>query len=110
MDLGELRPAAATLSEALTLARNAPEGEQVQIAGGLVSLGQLYARTNEGNRCESHVREALGLYRHVLRPDNLLIATAQGALGECLLAQHKLAEAEPLLRDSIEQLGNRFSG
>ena len=82
-------------------------GEQVHIAAALVSLGQLYARTNQGNRCESHVREAIGLYRKVFPQGNLLIVDAQGTLGECLLAQHKLTEAEPLLRDSIEQLGDR---
>jgi hypothetical protein len=55
------------------------------------------------------VREALELYRNILPQGNLLIVAAKGALGECLLAQHKLADAEPLLRDSIEQLGNRHS-
>lgn len=107
MDLGELRPAEASLSEALSLARKDPDAEQVHIASALVSLGQLYARTNEGSRCESHVREALDLYRNIFPHGNLLIVDANGALGECLLAQHRLADAEPLLRDSIEQLGDR---
>jgi len=109
MELGELRPAEARLSEALAIARNDPEVEQVHIAAALVSLGQLYARTNQGDRCESHAREALKLYRNVFSGTDLLIVTAQGTLGECLLAQRRLADAEPLLRNSIERLGNRYS-
>jgi serine/threonine protein kinase/tetratricopeptide (TPR) repeat protein len=108
MDLGELGPATVKLSQALAIARADVEGEQFHIAASLVSLGQLYARTNEGSRCESHVREALDLYRKMFPQGNLLIATAQGALGECLLAQHQLADAEPLLRDSIERLDDRY--
>jgi eukaryotic-like serine/threonine-protein kinase len=108
MDLGEMRAAADHLSQALTIARDDPEGEQVHIAAALVSLGQLYARTNDGSRCETHVRDALELYRKILPQGNLLIVVARGALGECMLAQRKLADAEPLLRDSIEQLGNRY--
>lgn len=106
MELGELRPAEVSLSEALTLARADPEAEQAHIAAALVSLGQLDARTNEGSRCESHVGEALDLYRTIFPEGNFLIVAAQGTLGECLLAQNKLADAEPLLRDSIEQLGD----
>jgi serine/threonine-protein kinase len=107
MERGELGPAEVSLSEALALARSDADAEQAHIAAALVSLGHLYARTNEGSRCESHVREALELYRNILPQGNLLIVAAQGTLGECLLAQHKLAQAEPLLRDSIEHLGDR---
>ena len=49
---------------------------------------------------EDHLRRALALRVKSLKPGHSAIAGTQGALGECLAAQRRYAEAEPLLTES----------
>jgi eukaryotic-like serine/threonine-protein kinase len=68
------------------------------LARDLNSLG----RTRAG---ESTAREALALYRKA--PADQAVATALLALGQALLAQRRLDEAAPLLREAVDVIADR---
>ena len=59
---------------------------------------------------EKHLRRALPLRVKALKPGHSAIAGTQGALGECLTAQGRYAEAEPLLKDSHRALEASLGG
>jgi len=105
MERGEFMPAAAHLDEALTNVRSA---EPTELAMALSAQGQLLARTEKSSQCETRVRQAIEICRQAFPHNRMRIFVARGALGECLLSQGKLSEAEILLRDSIQQLGTQY--
>ena len=53
---------------------------------------------------ETYLREALDIRTRFLPKGNLAIGKAEGALGECLTAEKRYADAEPLLLDSYHDL------
>lgn len=59
-----------------------------------------------GNRAdaESLLREAVRLRTENLPPEHFMTALSKGSLGEVLLDEGKYAEAEPLLRESLDSL------
>ena len=72
----------------------------VFFANPLMELGLIFDKTSRFREAEGYLREALELRIGFLPKGNQLIGTTEGALGECLTAQKRFAEAEPLLIDS----------
>jgi serine/threonine-protein kinase len=73
---------------------------------GEYTLGLVLARTGRLREAEASLRSALAKARaaHLAR----MVAVTEGNLGECLMAQRRYAEAEPLLVDSEAVLRARF--
>lgn len=67
-------------------------------------LGAIYTKMGESRRGEPYLREALTIRQKVMPKGYLLISLPQGALGECLRAPKRYAEAEPLLLESYNDL------
>jgi serine/threonine-protein kinase len=65
----------------------------------------LLMRTGKASEAEKEIRAAIANYRKVYPSGHRILAAAESALGESLLLQGKLTDAEPLLVDSIKQLG-----
>ena len=100
----ELR-AARTIAQASTV----PVGEQDYV-GGTVALALAMTRNGKAAEAEPMLRESLELARanHLLGnalPDNI-----SSALGECLLAQQRYAEAEPCLLAGYAGLQKNSAG
>lgn len=51
---------------------------------------------------------ALAILQKVLPPGDIQISMTEGALGECLMAQKRYHEAEPLLRSSYDGVKSKF--
>ena len=62
--------------------------------------------TREGRAAEGepYLREALAIRTKAVPLDSFLIPFTESALGECLTAQQRYAEAEPLLTDGYTGL------
>jgi eukaryotic-like serine/threonine-protein kinase len=73
-------------------------------------LGLTLSRLGKPSEGEPLLREALEMRKKVL-PENYMIPFTESALGECLLAQKRFAEAEPLLVNGFNgmkaKLGDR---
>jgi tetratricopeptide (TPR) repeat protein len=68
------------------------------------TLGLTLTREARAAEGEAYLREALAIRKKILPPGDFMIPYAASALGECLLAQKRYAEAEPLLVDSYNEL------
>jgi tetratricopeptide (TPR) repeat protein len=69
-----------------------------------ISLGEAFigtGRTTAGNRYLSNALSALAAQRS---PDDPARALVESRLGECLTAQKRYAEAEPLLQESLRAM------
>ena len=95
---GEYAKAEAEMSVAAVIARNSqtPEGEQDYV-GGRVLLALAITRQGRPVEAEPELRDCLRLAKTNRLVGNALPEAVSGALGECLLAQNRYAEAEPLL-------------
>lgn len=69
-------------------------------------LGLALTRTGRAKEAEPLLRQALDWHRGRAPRKVADIAVAEGALGECLSAQARYGEAEPLLLESYEALKN----
>jgi eukaryotic-like serine/threonine-protein kinase len=69
-------------------------------ANPLMELGMILNKIGRSREGEAYLREALAIRTRVLPGGNQLIGVTQGALGECLTAQKRYTEAEPLLSES----------
>jgi serine/threonine-protein kinase len=68
-------------------------------------LGRIMSRTGKATQAEPLLRKALELNTRLLPQGQYLqIALTQNALGECLTAQKRYAEAEPLLLESYKTI------
>ena len=65
-------------------------------------LARHYAATNRPAEAEARVREELDVLARSVPPTHFMVGSAQGELGERLMARGALAEAEPLLLKSFE--------
>jgi tetratricopeptide (TPR) repeat protein/tRNA A-37 threonylcarbamoyl transferase component Bud32 len=108
---GDYAGAEAAVKGALEIQQRAlPEGH-VDFARSWATLGEILTREGQTSRAEIYLRRALEL-RTRTRSQNLgegyELALTQSALGECLSAQRRYAEAEPLLVESHATLDSRF--
>ncbi len=68
----------------------------------LIPIAKVFVNTGQHARAESLLREALDAGNRYMVKDSWVLAEVKGALGECLMAQKRYAEAEPLLIESYE--------
>ena len=86
-------------SRALAIPKDNP-----YFANPLMELGLILNKTGRSREAEAYLREALEIRTRLLPKGNQLIATSEGALGECLTTRKKYAEGEPLLNKSYNTL------
>jgi len=67
-------------------------------------LGLTLTRTNRAIEGEPYLREALATRKRIRPKGDATIYDTQSALGECLCAQQRFADAEPLLIEGYEGL------
>ena len=103
---GEYAQAEAEMGVAAVIARasQTPEGEQDYVGGRLL-LALAITRLGKPAEAEPELRRCLELAKTNHLNGNASPATASGALGECLLDQHRYAEAEPLLLADYDHQG-----
>lgn len=90
--------------EALELLRKDPGPELSVTANALATLGLVLTREGHAAEGEPCLREALALRTKAVPLDSFLIPFTESAFGECLTAQERYAEAEPLLTDGYTGL------
>jgi len=78
--------------------------DSVLFTNPLFEMGLILNKVGRIYEAEAYLRQALDIRTRLLPKGNLGIAKAEGALGECLTAQKRYAEAEPLLLDSYHGL------
>ena len=102
---GEYAEAEAEMGVAAVIARasQTPEGEQDYV-GGRVLLALAITRQGRAAEAEPELRRCLKLAETNHLVGNASPEVVSGALGECLLAQHRAAEAEPLLLADYDHL------
>ena len=90
--------------QALDLLRKYVGTEHPVTASTAATLGLTLTREGKAKEGEPYLREALAIRKNVLPPGDFMVPYAASALGECLTAQKRYAEAEPLLIDSYNEL------
>ncbi len=91
----ELEKAIAIYSERMSSSQNeAPS----------VAIGIMLSLTGQHARAEAIISEALRQYSRSMPKDGRTLAETKGALGECLMAQGRLAEAEIFFKESLDAL------
>jgi serine/threonine-protein kinase len=90
--------------KALDLLRKYPGHETSLAASAAAILGLTLTREGKAVEGEAYLREALTIRRKILPLDNFMIPYTESALGECLAAQKRYLEAEPLLTDGYNGL------
>jgi serine/threonine protein kinase/tetratricopeptide (TPR) repeat protein len=105
LEAGNLAAAGPALSEALAIFRGSRVANHYETAGARIANALALVRTGMPEPAETEIREAISVYQRVFPPEHRLLAAAHSALGESLLAQGKIAEAEQLLVSSARQLG-----
>ncbi len=76
----------------------------ISFATALSVRGLILSRLGKSDEAEQSLREALTLREANLPAAHFMTALTRGALGECLTAQKRYAEAESLLLDSFHSL------
>lgn len=99
-DKGELDEAAGLLDAAIATYRGLGHPD---LANALFGLGRLLLKRADPVAAEPPLREAVAI-RVARVPKQIKTAEAKSVLGECLSAQGRYAEAEPLLLEAVEQL------
>jgi serine/threonine-protein kinase len=93
---------------ALDLFRKSLGAESPVAAGTEATLGLTLTREGNATEGESYLRDALAIRKRILPPGDFMIPYAASALGECLTAQKRYAEAEPLLTESYNELKSKL--
>jgi tetratricopeptide (TPR) repeat protein/predicted Ser/Thr protein kinase len=101
---GNYPTAESKIDEALKIYRAGAKPQYVNFATALMVQGFIYGRTDRPAAAEELFRNAVTLRSENLPPEHFLRAVADGALGEFLTAQNRLAEAESFLMRSFEAL------
>ncbi|MET0650798.1 MAG: protein kinase [Pyrinomonadaceae bacterium] len=101
---GRLPEAEALIDRVLENYRQNSNPRYISFATALTVKGQMLNKGGRPDEAERLLREALALREANLPQDHFMTALTRGALGECLAAQKKFAEAEPLLLASYESL------
>ncbi len=108
LDTGDTQLAAQSLDEAIGIARKLLPADSYELASVQLVHAVMLARTGNALASEARLREVLAIYQKTAAPGHSDLAIVHGALGEALLAQGKLAEAEPLLTESDRMLEGRL--
>jgi serine/threonine-protein kinase len=73
-------------------------------ANPILEMGLILNKIGRLQEAETYLRQALDIRTRLLPKGNLGINKVEGALGACLTAERRYAEAEPLLLDSYNTL------
>jgi eukaryotic-like serine/threonine-protein kinase len=101
---GDYSKAETEARKALVLLRNNFGSERSLATSAAVTLGLALTRAGSAAEGEPYLREALETRRKNLPLDNFVIPYTESALGECLTAQKRYTEAEPLVTDGYSGL------
>lgn len=105
---GDYEKTAKEARTAIDFGRMLGLAETPDFLSALNSLGLSLTRMGKAREGEPYLRESLEQGRKTLPKADvkilLTVLLTEGALGECLTAQNRFAEAEPLIIDSCENL------
>ncbi len=108
----EYQEARELLTEALAMHRRVLRPGHPDLVTSLLGMGRLQIAAGEANQAEPLLQEALQIQMQAA-PEHWRTAEIQSVLGECLAAQRRFDEAEPLLLASYqgirEKKGDRSS-
>jgi tetratricopeptide (TPR) repeat protein len=107
-DTGRFRDAAASYERAFHLCELALGPNDPQIANVLHNLAGLAHAEGRPIEGEAHIRRGLQLREQVEKPTSTGIASDLAVLGALLLEQHRITEAETVLRRSQAIWEDRF--
>ena len=79
-----------------------------QYPTALSTRGLILSKLGKLAQGEADAREALRIRKQMLPPQHFWVGEAEGALGECLVDQHRFEEARPLLSDCYNILKRQF--
>jgi eukaryotic-like serine/threonine-protein kinase len=82
--------------------------EHSAVLGSKTNFGLTLTRIGKAVEGEHYLRDVLSIRKKILSSDDLLIPYTESALGECLTAQGRFAEAEPLLLRGYEKLKSKL--
>ncbi|MGH8176731.1 MAG: protein kinase domain-containing protein [Steroidobacter sp.] len=97
------RDAEKLIVEALDAHRNSESTAYLKIGYLQTMLSTLMIRNEKFTAAEELLRDTLSLFAKHLQPDHQYVASTEHYLGEALLGQRKLADAEKVLTVSIER-------
>lgn len=98
---GELEAAAEAWTEAVEIARGAG-APGLRLGRSLDDLALALHRLGRHEEAERLYREAIGVWRGVLGPDQPRLGTTMHNLATMLIETGRAAEAKPLLRETID--------
>lgn len=101
---GDYSKAEIEARKALDLLRKYFGSERSLATSAAVTLGLALTRAGKAAEGEAYLREALEIRRKNVPLDNFVIPYTESALGECLTAQKRYTEAEPLVTDGYSGL------
>ena len=104
---GRYKEAEPILLKVLEDTRRVQGAEHLNVATATTYLGVLYQDEGKNDLAEQTLTEALALDRKRLQPGELATRTCLTALARLRLTQRKYAEAESLLRESMNGTGNQ---
>jgi serine/threonine protein kinase len=102
-DQGKLSESEKLLREVLRTERDKKVGGGF-LATTLERLGVALTKQGKAQEAEPLLRESLEIWRRTLPPGQWLTAEGRSVLGNCLLAQNKYGDAEPLLLGGCREL------
>jgi tetratricopeptide (TPR) repeat protein len=82
--------------------------EHLAVLGPKVNFGLTLTRMGKAAEGEQCLRDVLSIRKRTLAPGDLWIPYTESALGECLNAQKRFSEAEPLLLRGYENLKSKL--
>jgi serine/threonine-protein kinase len=106
LERNELAAAVPALTEAAAALRAKHAPGHYETATAQLANALLLMRTQRPTDAETEIRAGLSVYQKTFPPNHRLVIAARSALGEALLLQGKLDEAEPLLVSSVQQFGD----
>ena len=92
------------INEALQIYRASSSPHYVNYATALIVQGIICSHTGRTDEAERLLREAVRIRTENVPPTHFLRAMSEGALGDFLISQSHLVEAEPLLLGSYKSL------
>jgi serine/threonine-protein kinase len=107
LERNDLAAAVPALTEAVAALRANQAPNHYETAEARMANALLLMRTERSVEAEAEIRAAIAVYEKMFPPGHRLLVAARSALGESLLLQGKLDDAEPLLVSSVQQLGDR---
>ena len=105
LERNDLAAAVPALTEAVAALRANQAADHYETAQARMANALLLMRTERATEAEAEIRAAISVYGKMLPPEHRLLVAARSALGESLLLQGKLDDAEPLLVNTLQQFG-----